>query len=196
MHISTQWVPHVWERWTLPQLYNAPEYSSYFAPFEARFTKESYSGHKNVPSCAPIFASIISILKSLVIGAIWLAHSSVIYSRIIIIIFCSKSHHSCFKSHHFSCILHHFCFKYKMRHESPFISTFQRLATRSIKYWYLLNSAISNWLQWSGKWTFGLKSYLCFQVKFGLISDQIALHSVQIPLIILGKRIEMIRHGV
>ena len=47
---------------------------------------------------------IISILKSLVIPVIWLALSSVIYSRITLFVLnrlFSKSHHSCSKSHHF-----------------------------------------------------------------------------------------------
>ena len=182
MHTSTQWVPYVWDRLTLPQLYNAPEYSSDFAPFEARFAKVSYSGHKNVPSCGPIFASIILILKSLVIRAIWLAHSSVTYSRI----FLSGLNHIIHVLNRIILALYYIIsiLNTKWDMKAFLFSLFNKLVTRSIKYWYLLNSAISKWLQWSGKWTFGLKSYLCFQIKFGfkithIISDQIALHSVQ-----------------
>ena len=45
-------------------------------------------------------------------SAIWLALSSVIYSRITS---GSKSHHFCFKSHHSRPILYHICVGYKMR---------------------------------------------------------------------------------
>ena len=56
---------------------------------------------------------IISILKSLVIPVIWLALSSVIYSRITLFVLnhlFSKSHHSCSKSHHFCSKSHQFFF--------------------------------------------------------------------------------------
>ena len=55
---------------------------------------------------------IISILKSLVIPVIWLALSSVTYSRITLLIVLnhlfSKSHYSCSKSRHFSFKSHQF----------------------------------------------------------------------------------------
>ena len=51
--------------------------------------------------------------------AIWLALSSVIYSRIALFFalyhICSKSHHFCFKLHHFCSTSYHCCFGYKMR---------------------------------------------------------------------------------
>jgi len=68
---------------------------------------------------------IISILKSLVIPAIWLDLSSVIYSQFTL--FSPLNHifykwrHSCSKSHHFYSISHHFCFKCKMRCNSLFL---------------------------------------------------------------------------
>ena len=70
---------------------------------------------------------IISILKSLVIPAVWLVLNSVIYSQITLTFalkhICSKSHHwSVLKSHHFlNSISHHFCFEYKMRCKSLFV---------------------------------------------------------------------------
>ena len=74
------------------------------------------------------FINIISILKSLVISAMWLALSSVICLRITLFFalnhICSKSCRFCFKSHHFCSISHHFCFKHKMRCKSLFVSTF------------------------------------------------------------------------
>ena len=85
---------------------------------------------------------IISILKSLVIPVIWFALSSVIYSRITLFVLnhlfsklhhsCSKSHHFCFKSHQFllyfldQFLLYQFCFRYKMRFKSLFVSAFQQ----------------------------------------------------------------------
>ena len=69
---------------------------------------------------------IISILKSLVIPAVWLVLNSVIYSQITLTFalkhICSKSHHwSVLKSHHFlNSISHHFCFEYKMWCKSLF----------------------------------------------------------------------------
>ena len=75
---------------------------------------------------------IISIVKSLVIPAVWLVLNSVIYSQITLLFalkhICSKSHHwSVLKSHHqfFYSISHHFCFEYKMRCKSLF-SAFQQ----------------------------------------------------------------------
>ena len=74
------------------------------------------------------FFNIISILKSLVISAMWLALRSVICLRITLFFalnhICSKSCCFCFKSHHFRSISHHFCFKHKMRCKSLFVSTF------------------------------------------------------------------------
>ena len=97
----------------------------------------------------PLF--IISILKSLVIPAIWSGLSSVIYALLfalnhicskIVSFVGSKSHHSCFKSHHFFSTSLHFwvvkafsCF--------PF-STNWLLAWSMNRYW--LNSVMSNWL--------------------------------------------------
>ena len=95
---------------------------------------------------------IISILKSLVILAIWLALSSVIYSRLTLFfainhVCCksrhsySKSRHFCSKSHHFRSISHHFCDV-----KAFLFPLFDKPATWSIKYWCCLNSAISKWL--------------------------------------------------
>ena len=69
-----------------------------------------YSKHQNKQAIKKylVINFIISILKLLVIPAIWLALSSVIYSQITLFFapnhICSKSHHSCSKSRHF-------CFK-------------------------------------------------------------------------------------
>ena len=71
-----------------------------------------------IPSCwEEISTFTMSILKSLVIPAIGLALSGVIYYRITLF-FCSKSHlirscsksrHFCFKPHYFRSIYHNFC---------------------------------------------------------------------------------------
>ena len=100
------------------------------------------------------------------IATIWLALSSVIYSRVTRFFAlnnicsksrhsCSKLHYSCFKSHHFSPLLHHFCFGYKVRWISPLFPLFNKLATRSNKYWYWLLEfcdfkmvVIKWWLNW------------------------------------------------
>ena len=54
---------------------------------------------------------------------------------------CSKSCHFCFKSHHFALyrcsILHHFCFGYKKRCKSLFVSAFQQTG-------YLVKYSIGN----------------------------------------------------
>ena len=101
---------------------------------------------------------IISILKSLVIPVIWLALSSVIYSRITLFVLnhlfskshhsCSKSHHFCFKSHQFwlyiICIISVSGTKWDLK--AFLFLLFNKTATCSNKYWYRLNSAISKWL--------------------------------------------------
>ena len=74
---------------------------------------------------------IISILKSLAIPVIWLALSSVIYSRITLSILNRIIHvliHiiSVLNRTNFCSILHHFCFGYKMRFKSLFVSAFQQ----------------------------------------------------------------------
>ena len=74
---------------------------------------------------------IISILKSLAIPVIWLALSSVIYSRITLSVLNRIIHvliHiiSVLNRTNFCSILHHFCFGYKMRFKSLFVSAFQQ----------------------------------------------------------------------
>lgn len=84
-----------------------------------------------LPESGRINSFIISILKSLVIPAIWLASSNEINSQITLLFAlnhicsrsrrsCSKPHHFCFKSQHFCSLSNHFCFKYKMRYKSLF----------------------------------------------------------------------------
>ena len=60
---------------------------------------------------------------------------------------CSKSHLFCFKSHHFSSISYYFCFEYNRRCKAFLFPLFKKPATWLIKYWYCLNSAISERLQ-------------------------------------------------
>ena len=74
---------------------------------------------------------IISILKSLAIPVIWLALSSVIYSRITLSVLNRIIHvliHiiSVLNRTNFCSILHHFCFGYKMRFKNLFVSAFQQ----------------------------------------------------------------------
>ena len=74
---------------------------------------------------------IISILKSLAIPVIWLALSSVIYSRITLSVLNRIIHvliHiiSVLNRTNFCSILHPFCFGYKMRFKSLFVSAFQQ----------------------------------------------------------------------
>ena len=100
---------------------------------------------RNWLSINTIFFFIKSILKSLLIPAIWLALSSVIYSQSTAFFFalnhiCSKSRHSCskshrffLKSHHFCFRMHQFCFKHKMRCKNFFISAFQQTSYLVIK---------------------------------------------------------------
>ena len=133
----------------------------------------------------PLF--ILNILKSLVIPAIWLALSSVVYLQITLFFAlnhicsksrhsCSKSHHFCFNSHHF-CSAHCFCFEYKMRCKR---FCFRFLRNRLLDQWNIS----SNWILWFQmaviKWksnfvssNFGLKS-LKSRVWF-----QTNLHSTQ-----------------
>ena len=77
---------------------------------------------------------ITSILKLLVIPAIWLALSSVIYSRIALFFalyhICSKSNHFCFKLYHFCSTSYYCCFGYKMR--SKKLSCFHFSANRQL----------------------------------------------------------------
>ena len=95
-----------------------------------------------------IITIIIYILISLVIPVIWLALSSVIYSRITLFFAlnhiyskschsCSKSDHFCFKSHHFCSISHHFCFDAKWDVTAFLLPLFNKPAASSITYWYL-----------------------------------------------------------
>ena len=94
-----------------------------------------------------IITIIIYILISLVIPVIWLALSSVIYSRITLFFAlnhiyskschsCSKSDHFCFKSHHFCSISHHFCFDAKWDVTAFLLPLFNKPAASSITYWY------------------------------------------------------------
>ena len=143
---------------------------------------------------------IISILKSLVIPAIWLA-LSVMNSQIT----CSKSRHSGSKSHHF-CFINRTIFALSRiisvsntkRDVKAFLfPLFNKLATWSVKYWYCLNSAISKRL-----WVIELRvvqfwSEIILVISnrtrtarssdfedTRIISDPIALHSVPLPLFI------------
>ena len=95
-----------------------------------------------------IITIIIYILISLVIPVIWLALSSVIYSRITLFFAlnhiyskschsCSKSDHFCFKSHHFCSMSHHFCFDAKWDVTAFLLPLFNKPAASSITYWYL-----------------------------------------------------------
>ena len=97
-----------------------------YGPFKFNFWQRGRFGQFFSPWFFQVFynfsPSIISIFKSLVIPAIWLALSSVMYSRITS---GSKSHHFCFKSHHFRSILHRVCVGYKMRRISLFVFAFQ-----------------------------------------------------------------------
>ena len=92
---------------------------------------------------------IISILKSLVIPAVWLVLNSVIYSQITLTFalkhICSKSHHwSVLKSHHFlNSISHHFCFEYKMRCKSLF-ARFSTNRDRVLNCAFLVANATKN----------------------------------------------------
>ena len=100
----------------------------------------------------------ITILKSLVIPAIWLAVRSVIYSQIklfflalnhVRIFTFSRSCHFYSKSHNFRSVLQHFYFMNKMRCKNLFLFSLFKPATRSNEYWYWMNSAISKGLlQW------------------------------------------------
>ena len=101
------------------------------------------------PVQLPLF--IIYILKSLVIPAIWLALSRVVFLRITLFFAlnhncsksrhsCSKSHHFCFNSHHF-CSAHYFCFEYKMRCKR---FCFHFLRNRLLDQWNIS----ANWILW------------------------------------------------
>ena len=99
----------------------------------------------------------ISILKSLVIPAIRLALSSVIYSQITLFFvlnhLCSKLHHSFLNWCHFwlnrtifavYCIISVLGTQWDVK--AFLFLLFNKRATWSNKYWYWLNSVISKWL--------------------------------------------------
>ena len=140
----------------------------------------------------------ISLLKSQMIFAIWLALSNVICSRITLSFglnhlfsksrhSCSKAPHFCFKSHHFCSILHHFCFGYKMRCKSLFVplSTNRLFGQTNIGTDWILrfqngcNKVVIEFRDvqfWSEIILLGFVRSSTFKVT-RMISDQISLHS-------------------
>jgi len=73
----------------------------------------------------------ISILKSLVIPAIWLALSNVTHSQITVFF---ALNHNCSKSHHVYNIVYALYLKYNMRCKNLLFLLFNKSATWSIKY--------------------------------------------------------------
>ena len=150
------------------------------------------------------YSFIITISKSLAISICdWLAVSSVIYPRITLFFAlhqicsklphsCSNWHHFCFKSHHFCSILHNF-FNTKLEVKAFLFPLFDKPATRSIKY------IDTDWIPQFQNGCNNVVIELCvmqfwseiilvssnwyFQIMH-MISDQIALHSIQLPLFI------------
>ena len=129
--------------------------------------------------------------ESLVIPAIWLALSSVTYSRIALFfalnhIF-SKSHLPCSKWHHFCSISHHFCFEYKIGCKSLFVSTFEQTGYE-ITDWTLQfqNGCNKVVIELSGMQFWSESTDLWFQIELkSRVWFQTKLHStrsVQLPL--------------
>ena len=110
---------------------------------------------------------------------------------------CSKSRQSCSKSHHLCSISYHFCFEYKMRGKSLFVSPFLQtgylinkilvlaefqtgcnkvvIELRVVQFWSEIILVFSNRTRAARSSDFQITR---------VISDQIALHSVQLLLLI------------